>query len=97
MGASGISASGKSYELVEGRIGFAGQRGSATINGRTVPWIWSVIEFDSSGNPTYNDVAVFPTYSVYINGVLKITYAQTSVVTFAAKDQTYQRTPSQVQ
>ena len=98
MGAYGVSASGKIYVLAEGRVGTAGQKGSATINGgRTVPWIWSVIEFDSSGNATYSDVAVFPTYSVYVNGTLIATYPQTTVAAFVAKDQTYQRTPSQIQ
>ena len=38
-------------QLAEGRIGRVGQRGSMTINQqRTVPWIWSAIEFDSQGN-----------------------------------------------
>lgn len=97
MGATGTSLTGKTYQLAEGRIGRVGQAGSQTINGRTVPWIWSVIEFDSAGNPTYSDHAMFPTYSVYVNGSLVATYAQSSVATFVAKDQTYQRTPSQIQ
>ncbi len=98
MGASGTSPTGKVYQLAEGRIGRVGQAGSQTINnGRTVPWIWSVIEFDSSGNPTYSDVGMFPTYSVYSNGSLVKTYTQSAVADFVAKDQTYQRTPSQVQ
>lgn len=90
--------SGDVYLLAEGRIGKMGQAGSQTINGgRTVPWIWSVIEFNSSGSPTYSDVAMFPTYSVYVNGSLVITYPQSPVATFVANDQTYQRTPSQIQ
>jgi hypothetical protein len=97
MGASGTSPSGKVYQLAEGRVGTLGQHGSQTINGgRTVPWIWSVIEFDSAGNPTYSDHAMFPTYSVYVNGTLAVTYPQSSVASFVANDQTYQRTPSQV-
>jgi hypothetical protein len=96
MGASGTSPSGKTYQLAEGRIGAVGQAGSQTINGRTVPWIWSVIEFDSSGNPTYSDTGMFPTYSVYVNGSLVATYPQSSVASFVANDQTYQRTPSQI-
>lgn len=105
MGASGNSPSSKVYQLAEGRLGSMGQKGSETINGRTVPWIWSVIEFDSSGNPTYSDVAMFPTYSVYVNGLLQVgsnktcncTYPQSPVTNFIANDQTYQRTPSQIQ
>ncbi len=92
----GTSASGMPFQLVEGRIGSVGQAGSYTINGRTVPWVWSVIEFDSSGNPTYSDHAMFPTYSVYNNGSLVATYPQSSTASFAANDQTYQRTPSQI-
>jgi len=97
MGASGTSSSGKIYLLAEGRIGKAGQIASYTLNGRTVPWIWSVIEFDSSGNPTYSDTAIVPTYSVYVNGSLAWTHAQSPVASFIANDQTYQRTPSQIQ
>jgi hypothetical protein len=48
------------------------------------------------GIPTYSDHGMFPTYSVYRNGSLVITYAQSSVSSFVAKDQTYQRTPSQI-
>jgi Bacterial Ig-like domain (group 2) len=95
-GASGFP-SGKVYQLAEGRIGKVGQAASQTINnGRTVPWLWSVIEFDASGNPTYSDVGTFPTSSVYVNGSLVVTYPQSSVASFVAKDGTYQRTPSQI-
>ena len=94
---SQTSPSGKIYLLVEGRIGTFGQLVSKTLNNRTVPWIWSVIEFDSSGNPTYSDVAMFPTYSVYVNGSLAWTHAQSPVASFIANDQTYQRIPSDIQ
>lgn len=97
MGASSMSSSGKIYLLSEGRIGSVGQAVSQTLNGRTVPWIWTVIEFDSSGNPTYSDRAMFPTYSVYANGSLVATYPQSSVASFIVDDQTYQRTPAQIQ
>ncbi|MGA7632450.1 MAG: hypothetical protein WCB11_16945, partial [Terriglobales bacterium] len=97
MGASGTSPSGEVYQLAEGRIGTVGQLGSETINGgRTVPWIWSAIEFNSSGTPTYSNVGMFPTYSVYVNGNLVATYPQSTVAAFVAKDQTYQLTPSQI-
>jgi hypothetical protein len=83
MGKSGQSSSGLTYKIAEGRIGSVGQSGSQTINvGRTVPWIYSVIEFDSSGNPTYSDRATFPTYSVYYNGQLQYTFPQSSVSDF---------------
>ena len=97
MGAYGTSGSGKVYQLAEGRIGKAGQAGSQTINaGRTVPWIWSDIEFDANGNPYYSDVAIFPTYSVYKNGVLVETIHQSAVATFIALDSNYQRIPSDI-
>lgn len=55
-GASGITASADAvYQLAEGRIGTTGQAVSQTINGRTVPWIWSVIKFDTSGVATTTD------------------------------------------
>jgi hypothetical protein len=92
----GTSTSGKAYQLLEARIGTVGQLASETINGRTVPWVWSVIEFDSAGNPTYSDVATFPTYYIYSNGTLVKTYPQSTVASFAAKDATNVRLPSQI-
>jgi hypothetical protein len=83
MGLSGTSNSGRKYKIAEGRIGDVGQRGSKTINGRTVPWIYDIIEFDSSGIPTYSDHGTFPTYYVYKNGQLQTTYAQSPVLDFA--------------
>jgi hypothetical protein len=82
-GAGGTSATGKQYQIAEGRVGPAGQRAYKVVNsGRTVPWIYSVIEFDSSGNPTYSDVASFPTYSVYQNSTLLQTHPQSTVLQF---------------
>ena len=72
-----------------------GQAGSQTINsGRTVPWIWSAIEFDANGNPYYADHALFSTYSVYVNGSLVETYNQSAVATFVALNESYYRKPS---
>lgn len=96
MGASGISPSGEFYQIAEGRVGTTGQSASITLNNRTVPWIWSVIEFDSAGNPTFTNHGMFPTYSVYRNGVLQTTYPQSTVSAFILKDETYQVTPSQI-
>ena len=100
MGASGTSPTGKVYQLSEGRAGAMAQNGFYTINNRAIgsmPWIWSAIEFDSSGNPTYSDIGMFPAYSVYKNGTLVQTIHQSSVASFFAQNQTYQRTPSQIQ
>ncbi len=85
MGLSGTSASGKVYQIAEGRIGKIGQWGSQTINqGRTVPYIYDIIEFDNAGNPTVSDHATFPTYYVYFSGVLQpgLTVTQSTVKAF---------------
>ncbi len=89
--------SNQCYQLAEGRLGTKGQKVNQNLNGRSTPWIWSVIEFNSAGTPTYTDHAIFPTYWVYVNGILTATYPQSSAATFMANDDSYQRTPSQVQ
>lgn len=93
---SNTSRSGKMYQLVEGRLGEVGQLISFTINGRTVPWIFDVIEFDLTGTETTTISATFPTYSVYQNGIRTAVYPQSSVAEFATKDQCYQLTPSDI-
>jgi hypothetical protein len=98
-GYSSTSPSGQLYQIAEGRVGTVGQLGSETINsGRTVPWIWSAIEFNSAnGTPTYNPpLAMFPTYYLYVGGNLTYTFGQSSVAAFTAKDDTYQLTPSDI-
>jgi hypothetical protein len=96
-GYESTSPSGEKYQMAEGRLGTLGQTASQTINGgRTVGWIWSVIEFNSAGTPTYSNVGMFPTYSVYVSGSLVATYAQSTVAAFVLKDQTYQLMPSQI-
>lgn len=85
MGSSGTSGSGKVYQIAEGRIGKVGQWGSQTINqGRTVPYIYDVIEFDTAGNFTVSDHATFPTYYFYKSGVLQpaLTVTQSTVKAF---------------
>jgi len=96
MGASGTSPSGETYLLAEGRVGRLGQSINATLNGMSTPWIWSVIEFDSSGNPTFTNHSVFPSFTVYRNGNFQITYPQSSVASFILNDESYQLTPSQI-
>ena len=52
-------------------------------NGATVPWIWSVIEFDQNGNSVNTgstaNYQIFPTYNVYVNGHLNNTIPQSAV------------------
>lgn len=67
-----------------------------TLNGTTTPFIWSVIEFNSSGAPTYSQVSMFPTFYVYINGTLTAQYPQGSWATFVQKNASYQLLPSQI-
>ena len=75
----------------QGRLGSLGQRVNTTINGRSTPWIWSVIHFDASGNLRPLDHAIFPTYYVYKDGDLIATFPQSAPATFIALDATYQR------
>lgn len=96
-GARGVTISGTGvFQLAEGRLGSLGQRVNATINGRTTPWIWSVIRFDASGSLTPLDHAIFPTYYVYKNGILISTFPQSIPASFILKDSTYQRFPSEI-
>jgi hypothetical protein len=91
-GARGVTSSGSGvFQLAEGRLGSLGQRANTTINGRSTPWIWSVIHFDASGNLRPLDHAIFPTYYVYKDGDLIATYPQSAPATFIALDAFYQR------
>ena len=74
--------SGFFYQIAEGRVGTAGRRASETLNNRAVPWIWSVIEFDSLGNPSVQDLSTFPTFSVYRDGQFLFKTTQSGVMTF---------------
>jgi hypothetical protein len=104
-GYSNVSGAGNTYQLAEGRIGPVGQAVYATLNNQqSVPWIWSVVEFNSSGasvnitSPA--NYQIFPTYYVYVNGVLNpnytITQSSVSTITGSAY-QNSQLTPSQIQ
>ena len=68
-GYRGVDSAGQGVaQLVEGRLGPTGQTINKTINGGTTPWIWNVIEFDSTGSIILPvDHAMFPTYSIYLN------------------------------
>lgn len=96
-GANGVTHSGNGvFQLAEGRLGSLGQRVNSTINGRTTPFVWSVIRFESSGALAPLDHAIFPTYAVYVDGNLTATYPQSDPAEFISKDDTYQRLPSQI-
>jgi hypothetical protein len=90
------------YQIAQARVGSVGQRVYATLNnGATVPWIWSVVEFDSYGNPVMignpANYQVFPTFTVYVNGTVYATYPQSSVASILQLNDTSEITPSLVQ
>jgi hypothetical protein len=104
-GSTGVVASSKnSYQLAEGRVGTVGQTIYATLNNKqSVPWIWSVVEFDASGTSVNitspANYQIFPTYYVYVNGELESAYTrvQTSVSTIVEPIyQNSQLLPSQI-
>jgi hypothetical protein len=95
MGAIGTSNSGKIYLISEGRIGTVGQAVNLTLTGNTTPWIYSAIEFDSSGNPSIA-TGMFPTYTVYKNGQFFAKIPQSAVAAFASYNQSYELTGSNV-
>jgi hypothetical protein len=97
-GAGGVVFGRTVYQLTEGRIGSTGQDVSRTINGRTVPWIWSVIKFNALGEIITSDNAIyFPTYYVYKNGQLIQIYPQSPLSIFVQKDESWQRYPWEIQ
>ncbi len=82
-GVTGVSPSGRKYQVAQGRAGTIGQDGYATISGgRSLPWIYSVVEFDSAGNYLVTDHSVFPTFAVYVNGTFQSVAWQSSVKAF---------------
>ena len=97
-GFRGIDSAGQGVaQLVEGRLGTIGQTINTTINGGTTPWIWNVIEFDSTGSIVLPvDHAMFPTYSIYLNGSLVSTCSQSDPGSFIAQNSTYRRLPSDI-
>jgi len=92
----GISPSGQIYQVNEGQVGLADQAVNLTLNGRSTPWIWSVIEFDIWGDFTGNLHAMFPTYSVYVDNNLVAVYPQSAASDFIAQGGSYQLVPSQI-
>jgi hypothetical protein len=105
-GATGKTSSNNIYQLAEARVGTAGQKVSQTINGgRTVPWFWSVIEFNSSNQsvnlisfpPASGNFQIFPTYSVYVNGFLAGTSKQSTPQAITLLNGSSQLLPSQIQ
>ena len=106
----GTSLFGDKYQLSEVRVDRAGQNGWAALhNQATIPWVWSVIEFDQNGYPDYGrlknassinpttNYQLFPTYSVYINGKLLYKTTQGTSASFANLTPGLQLSPSAIQ
>jgi hypothetical protein len=58
-----------------------------------------VIEIDQNGNPTWSNLSMFPTFSVYVNDQLQpnMPIPQSAAQTFISQGQGYMLTPSQIQ
>jgi hypothetical protein len=96
LNGTGKSLYGYNFLLAETRVGSAGQAGWRTLNNqRDIPWVWSVIEFDQNGYsirlqnasstvPTTN-YQIFPTYSVYVDGILLYTTTPGTPPAFASQ------------
>jgi hypothetical protein len=108
LGASGKTSSGNTFQLAEGQIGHFGQVVGQNLTGHSVPWIWSVIEFNSSNQPvnltnfnppSTNNYQIFPTYSVYQNGTLvpNGTSTQGSVTAIVGLTGASQQIPKSIQ
>jgi hypothetical protein len=94
-----FSPLGNEYQLAESRVGPTGQIIGENLNNTpSIPWIYSVVEFDQNRNPIIPSItAIFPTYSLYVNGQLYATYPQTSAVVFSGLNATQsQLIPSQI-
>jgi hypothetical protein len=109
-GAVGTSLFGDQYQLAEVRVDQAGQKGwMALNNGRAIPWVWSVIEFNPSGYPDYGRIQnasptisttnyqIFPTYSVYIGGKRVYVVHQGTPAAFAGLPPGSELSPSSIQ
>jgi len=103
-GENRVTSSGTGlFQLNEGRIGLVGRAVDRTLNdptgtvGATTPWIWSVVKFDSAGNPAPLDHQIFPTYFVYENGQKVGEFSQSDPESFISLDSGSQRTLEKIQ
>jgi hypothetical protein len=79
------------------RVGTIGQEVAWTLNGRTVPWIWSVAAITPNGQPDWDGHGIFPTHSIYVNDQLQMTIPQAPLAQFVLKDDSYERTNAEIQ
>jgi len=104
-GQFGITSDGTTiYQISEARLGDEGQQINQFLNGpsganyiTTTPWIWSVVQFDSSGRTTAwrqgsisDNLAIFPTYQVYTNGFALPPTIQPDIMTFIGLTSAFQ-------
>jgi hypothetical protein len=84
-------------QLAEGRVGTVGQAVNLELNGLSAPFIWSVLQFDSSGNIYFPiDNAIFPTYDIYLNGIRTMRCPQSNPSAMISNNSSYQRLPSDI-
>jgi hypothetical protein len=101
-GTFGLSADGSTvYQINEGRVGTSGQGVKYYLNGtpgqnftQATPWIWSVVRFGPTGAQlpfTVGDnLKIFPTYQIYVNGSPTMSFPQGNLATFIALNATSQ-------
>jgi hypothetical protein len=90
--------------LAEARLGWEGQALNYVFNDLTTPWIWSVVKFDQNGTPSWDDLSMFSTHSIYFDGELQVTVNQSPSQTFIDQGHPllsgipdYERTPDEIQ
>jgi len=95
---SSMSNSGWIYQINEGAMTLPAQVLFITINQHSTPWIWSVIEFSSSGSTSSVSNQIFPTYYTYVNGALVNGPAQGPLANFTVLNGTNsEMTPTLIQ
>lgn len=89
------SPSGYKFQLAEGRLGNEGQAINLTLTGRSTPYIWTVVEFDTSYNPSWNIHSIFPTLYVYKDGTKVDSYIQ-NLNDFTQQNEFYSEDPNSI-
>lgn len=98
----GLSADGSTvYQINEGRVGTDGQAVNYFLNGtpgqsytQATPWVWSVVRFGPTGAllpfTVGDNLQIFPTYQIYVNGTATRSFPQGNLATFIALSATSQ-------
>lgn len=90
-GAANITSNGFTvYGIASSRVGAAGQQISYTLNGRTVPWIFTTVGFSGKAGSLLNH-SLYPRHSIYMNNSFQSSITP-NVNAFIALDATSQPT-----